>query len=261
MRLNTTDKFIHSVIRSAGETIRKNFGVITTGTIKTSIHDIVTEADYISERVLIQAIQTKFPKHTILSEEAGLLDTQSEYTWIIDPLDGTNNFAKGIPLFGVIVALAKGDTIVQGAIYDPIHDELFYAKKGQGSTCNGRAIHVSSQTKLNEMVVAISNIPGRSDQNYFAKLRKAIALQTMYYKAYGSAAQVLSAVACGRIDSWILAGAYPWDIAAGSLLVQEAGGKITTLTNTRWQWRTNNQQVIAANPKLHKAIVQLMGKL
>lgn len=261
MRLNTTDKFIHSVIRTAGATIQKNFGVVTTGKIKTSVHDIVTEADYISERVLIQAIQKKFPTHTILSEEAGLIDKRSEYTWILDPLDGTNNFSRGIPLFGVIVALAKGNTILHGAIYDPIHDELFYAKKGQGSTCNTKPIQVGKQTKLNEMVVAISNIPGRSDQAYFAKLRKAVALETTYYKAYGSAAQVLSAVACGRIDSWILAGAYPWDIAAGALLVQEAGGKITTLTSQRWQWRTNNQQVVVANPQLHKALIQLMGKL
>ncbi len=261
MHLNATDKFIHYNIRRAGAVIRKNFGVVTTGTIKTSPHDIVTEVDYISERLLIQAIQKKFPHHTILSEEAGLLNQNSEYTWIIDPLDGTSNFAKGIPLFGVIIALAKGKQVVCGAIYDPIHDELFYAKTGQGSMCNGRVIQVSHQVQLQQMIIAISNIHQRSDQAYFAKLRKAIALQTSYYKAYGSAAQVLSAVACGRIDAWILAGAYPWDIAAGGLLVQEAGGKITTLTNRRWQWQTHNQQIVVANPTLHKQVIQLMNCL
>ncbi|MFA5994942.1 MAG: inositol monophosphatase [Patescibacteria group bacterium] len=261
MRITAIDRFIETTIRAAGKSAKCNFGVVTTGKIKTGIHDIVTEADYECERIILKAIQQKYPQHNILSEEAGLLDKKSDYTWIVDPIDGTNNFAKHIPLFGIIITLAKGNQVLHGAIYDPIHDEFFYAKYKQGSYCNKKRIQVSKQHNLDNMIVSISNIPQRSDQAYFAELRKKVALHTTYYKAYGSAAQVLSAVACGRIDAWILGGAYPWDIAAGALLVTEAGGKITTLTNQPWHWPTNNQQIVVANPKLHHSIIKLINHL
>lgn len=259
MRLTAFDRFIQEIVRRAGATIKKNYGVITHGEQKTSQHDIVTEADFESERLLISAIRKKFPYHTILSEESGELKGRSRYTWIIDPLDGTSNFAREIPLFGVIVAFADGTTITHGAIYDPIHDQMFYTRRGQGSYCNGRRIFVSQEQMLEEMVVMMSNVRLRSSLEQFAHWRSLLALYTTYYKSYGSAAQAMMAVSSGKIDVYIIGGAYPWDIAAGGLLVQEAGGKITHLDGRRWDWREQNQHIIVANPLLHRRLLPLLN--
>ncbi len=258
MRKAALDHFIEKIVRDAGSSLRDNFGVIKTGTPKTSQHDIVTEADFQAEEILISAIRKKFPYHNILSEEAGELKGSSPYTWIIDPLDGTNNFAKQIPLFGVIVALAKGNVIERGAIYDPLHDQFLYARRGQGAYLNGKRVHASTETSLEEMVIAISNIRARSMVEKFAHWRSLLALYTTYYKLFGSAAQNILALATGKIDAYIISGAYPWDIAAGGLIYREAGGKITDIYGKRWSWRQMNQKVIMANPKLHKKITNLL---
>lgn len=258
MRANALDRFIEDITKQAGASIRNNFGKITEGTPKSGPRDIVTKADYEAEDILITAIRRKFPYHAILSEEAGALSGSSPYTWIIDPLDGTANFAQQIPLFGVIVALAKGNVIECGAIYDPIHDEYYYARKGQGCYRNGKPVHVSDITSLEDTIINISNVRDRTSVEQFAHWRSVFALYTTYYRAYGSAAQTISAVAGGRLDAYIMGGAYPWDIAAGALLVREAGGVITTLNGKRWSWRENNQQIVAANPKLHRTIMKVL---
>ncbi len=258
MRLNQFDRFIQDIVREAGQSIRKNFGVVTTGRAKTNRHDIVTEADYAAERILISAIRKKFPYHNIISEESGELLGKSSSTWIIDPLDGTNNFARQIPLFGVIVAFVENNVVTHGCLYDPIHDQMYYAKKGQGSYCNGKRIHVSTEHELEEMVIMISNVRLRSSLEQFAHWRSLLALYTTYYKYYGSAAQSLMALASGKVDAYMIGGAYPWDIAAGALLVREAGGKITQLDGRLWDWRETNQHILAANPKLHQKVLRLL---
>lgn len=258
MRLNTLDKFIQQIVRHAGASVRKNYGIITTGIVKTSQHDIVTEADYESEHILISAIRKKFPYHAILAEETGELKGKSDYTWIIDPIDGTSNFAQEVPLIGVIVALAKGNTVINAAVYDPIHDQMYYARKGQGSYCNGRRIYVSQEHRLEEMVANISNVRQRSSLEQFAHWRSLLSLYTTYFKAYGSAAQAVMALAAGKIDVYVVGGVYPWDIAAGGLLIREAGGVITQLDGRRWNWRDMNQHIVAANPILHSKILNLL---
>ncbi|EKD76437.1 MAG: hypothetical protein ACD_43C00111G0001 [uncultured bacterium] len=260
MRLTQLDRFIQQTVRRAAVSLKKNYGVITTGQQKTSQHDIVTEADFASEKIIISAIRKKFPYHNIISEESGELKGKSRFTWIIDPLDGTANFAREIPLFGVIVGLVEGETITHAAIMDPIHDQLFYARKGAGAYCNGKRIAVSQEHHLEEMVATISNVRLRSSLEQFAHWRSLFALFTTYYKSYGSAAQALTALASGKIDAYLVGGAYPWDIAAGGLIVQEAGGKISTLDGQRWNWREDNQHVLAANPKLHRRILDLLNQ-
>lgn len=260
MRLTAFDRFIQDAVRRAGTTIRKNYGVVTTGKQKTNPHDIVTAADFESEEILISAIRKKFPYHTILSEESGELKGKSNFTWIIDPLDGTNNFARQVPLFGVIVAFAEGDDITHGAIYDPLHDEFYYARRGHGATCNGQPISVSREHTLEEMVLSVSNVRWRSSLEQFAHWRSLFALYTTYYKSYGSTAQTFMAVSSGKIDAYIIGGAYPWDIAAGFLLVKEAGGKMTHIDGRRYNWQERNQHIIAANPILHKKIMQLINQ-
>lgn len=255
MRLTAFDRFIQHIVRQAGHSIQKNFGVVTTGRAKTNRHDIVTEADYAAERILISAIRKKFPYHNIISEESGELLGKSNCTWIIDPLDGTNNFARQIPLFGVIVGFVENDVVTHGALYDPMHDQMYYTKKGQGSYCNGQRIHVSHETELEEMVIMISNVRLRSSLEQFAHWRSLLALYTTYYKYYGSAAQSFMALASGKVDAYMIGGAYPWDIAAGALLLREAGGKITQLDGRPWDWHDSNQHILAANPTLHKKIL------
>lgn len=261
MRLNQLDRFIQTIVREAGASLRKNYGVVTTGKAKTSQHDIVTAADYEAEGLLIAAIRKKFPYHNILAEESGSLQGKSEYTWVIDPLDGTANFARQVPLFGVIVGFAKNGVMQAGAIYDPIHDEMYYARRGQGAYCNGQRIYVSKESALEEMVITLSNVRLRSSLEQFAHWRSLFALYTTYYKSYGSAAQSFMALASGKTDAYIIGGAYPWDVTAGGLLVEEAGGKITHLDGRKWDWQENNQHILAANPKLHRRIMQLLGQL
>lgn len=258
MKLTSLDRFIQATAREAGEGIKASYGVITSGTAKTGPNDIVTQADITAEGVIISAIRKKFPYHNILSEEAGSLPGKSEYTWIIDPLDGTNNFAHQVPIFCVIIALAKGNTVTHGVMYDPLHDEMFYARKGAGAYRNGKPIHVTNKADLDDMNIIVSNVRWRSALEQFAHWRSLISLYTTHQKQYGSAGMSLAYVASGRVDGYMIGGAYPWDLAAGALLIQEAGGKVTTLQGTTWSWRDNNQQVLAANPQLHKRILQLM---
>ena len=207
---------------------------------------------------MISAIRKKFPYHNIISEESGELIGKSQYTWVIDPLDGTNNFARQIPLFGVIVALVEGNVVKHGCVYDPIHDQLYYARKGQGSYCNHKRIYVSQESELEEMVTIISNVRLRSSLEQFAHWRSLLALYTTYYKSYGSAAQSFMALASGRVDAYIIGGAYPWDVVAGALLLQEAGGKITQLDGRPWDWRESNQHILAANAKIHPKLLRLL---
>lgn len=258
MRRTALDRFIQDITREAGSRIRRNFGKVTTGKTKSARGDIVTRVDYEAEDVLISAIRKKYPYHSIVSEEAGDLPGKSPYTWIIDPLDGTNNFAGQIPMFCVLVALAKQNSIVASATYDPIHDEFFYARKGQGSYVNGRSIHVSQTTEFDEMRINLSNVRLRSSLETFAHWRSIFALYTTYFQRFGSAGLSMAYVACGRSDAYIIGGAYPWDIAAGALLIREAGGRISTLEGLRWQWRDQNQRVVAANPKLHRKLMKLL---
>ncbi len=258
MRLTLQDKFIQQLARSAGVSLRNNFGKVTKGKTKSARNDIVTVADYEAEDIIISKIRQKYPYHSILSEEAGFLKGTSEYTWIIDPLDGTGNFARQVPLFSVIIALAKGNNIITSVMFDPIHDEIFFAKKGKGAWLNNRRIHVSSESHLQDMTVTISNVRLRSSTERFAHWRSLLALHTTYYKAFGSAAQAICALACGRTDVYIVSGAYPWDIAAGSLLVKEAGGVVKTFQKSRYSWRELNQRVVMTNPKLEKKIMNLL---
>lgn len=258
MRITAQDRFLQDIIEKAGDTVRRNFGKVTTGKTKSARGDIVTKADFISERIIIEAIRQKYPYHHILSEEAGELPGRGEYTWIIDPLDGTSNFAMQIPLFCVIIALAKGPNILQAGIYDPLHNELFYARRGQGAYLNGKPIHVSAKTDLDEMGIIVSNIRLRSALEQFAHWRSLFSLYTTHEKKYGSAGISLAYVAAGRVDAYIVGGAYPWDIAAGALLAAEAGAKVTTVNNKKWSWRDWNQEIVVTNPKLHRNIMQLI---
>jgi myo-inositol-1(or 4)-monophosphatase len=196
--------------------------------IKNSPIDLVTEADKASEAAIIPLLAQAFPHHRILSEEGGGNHTESEWVWIVDPLDGTTNFAHGYPHFAVSIALQRNGATVVAVVYDAMQDELFTARQGAGAHCNGRPIRVSTTPGL-ERSLLTSGFPydrqtnARNNVDHFADLL----MRSHSVLHSGSAALDLAYVACGRLDGYWEFKLSPWDYAAGWLLVLEAGGRVT----------------------------------
>ncbi|MBI4302673.1 MAG: inositol monophosphatase [Chloroflexi bacterium] len=189
--------------------------------------NIVTDVDLKVERTLVDLIQREYPQHSILSEESPQIAKNSNYTWIIDPVDGTRNFASGVPFFAVSIALAHGSDILLGVTYDPIRDELFWAQKGMGAYRNEYPIAVSSKENVRSSVIGLDM--GYDDERARQGLKLLLELwpgmQSM--RVMGSAALGLAYAACGRLDLYFHHNLAPWDLASGLLLVKEAKGIIT----------------------------------
>lgn len=202
---------------------RKNLAIHT----KSTNIDLVTEIDEQSEQLIIAFIKQYYPAHGILAEESGLTATDSDYLWVIDPLDGTGNYAQGLPIFAISIALQYQGETVLGLVYAPIIGQLFTAIKGHGAYLNGERIFVSIKTKLIECVLA-TGFPNDIAQNpvnniaYFSR----IALQVRAIRRMGAAAYDLACVAAGKFDGYWELNLAPWDVAAAILMVEEAGGKI-----------------------------------
>lgn len=196
--------------------------------------DLVTEIDKASEKVILGFIRENYPGHAILSEESGRFSTDSEYLWIVDPLDGTTNYAQGLPIFTVSIALQYQGETVLGVVYSPVTDQMFTAVKGQGAYLNGLRIGVSQKEDLLESVLAtgfpydITETP-HNNIAYFDSL----VLKTRAVRRLGSAAYDLALVAAGRFDGFWELNLSPWDVAAGMLLVEEAGGSIIHFRDDR----------------------------
>ncbi|MFZ5351724.1 MAG: inositol monophosphatase family protein, partial [Bacillota bacterium] len=197
---------------------------------KSTVTDIVTEIDYESERMLISRIQECYPEHSILSEEEGMLNEGNDYMWIIDPLDGTNNYFHGYPIFSVSIALYYKGEAMLGAVYVPKLDELFYGSRGEGAYLNGRRIQVSDREDLQTALMATGFPYDKAvdcENNNLAILNSLLT-QIMCIRRSGSAAFDLCCVASGRLDGFWELKLKLWDIAAGRLLIEEAGGKVIT---------------------------------
>jgi myo-inositol-1(or 4)-monophosphatase len=214
--------------RSAGALLLDGLGHTRQVRHKGAI-DLITEYDLRSERLIIDGIRQAFPSDSILSEEAGA-SGEAEIRWVVDPLDGTTNFAHGLPHFSVSIACWERDQPAFGVVFDPTRSELFHAVRGQGAWLNGQPLQVSTETRLAESVLATGfpyDIRSNSDDNldHFAGMsRLAFAI-----RRFGSAALDLAYVAAGRYDAYWELSVYPWDWAAGILLVREAGGRVTAL--------------------------------
>ncbi len=191
--------------------------------------DLVTEYDQRSETLILGRLRAAFPSHAIRAEESGLSGDAGEYEWLVDPLDGTTNFAHGFPLFAVSLALVRRRQLVAGVIYDPLRDELFAAEVGQGATLNGERLRVSTETELGRSLLATgfpydvrtSPIDNLAEFARFYKRAQAV-------RRAGSAALDVAYVACGRLDGYWEFKMKPWDIGAAALMVREAGGRATT---------------------------------
>ncbi len=215
--------------------------------------DLVTVADRQSETLIRERISQLWPAHDILGEEGGLRDTGSDYRWYVDPLDGTTNFAHGFPVFCVSMAIEHRGQRVAGVIYDPTRDELFAAEQGSGAYLNGQRIQVSSTEHLAECLVATGFPSHKRHKNPNIFFYHQITLHTHGVRRAGSAALDLCNVACGRFDGFWEFNLKPWDTAAGVLMVQEAGGRVTDFKGG--QFELNGYETLASNSLVHPAML------
>jgi len=252
------DAFIKQITKEAGEVVGKKFGKIGVKYTKKDSKDVVTEADLAANKIITDAIKKKYPAHSIISEETGEELTNSEYCWIIDPLDGTLNFATNVPLFGTMVGLAHKGEMILAAMYFPMTKELLYAKRGKGAFLNGKRIHCSEQKKREESY-GIIDVHVSKNAAVIALLSKYNSKGICYVGAFGSAAVDVLYVATGRRDWVFIRHSAIWDRAMGALILEEAGCKVTKPDGTRWS--INDQAILATNKYLHKTLSKIVSEL
>jgi len=222
-------------------------------------YDLVTEADRASERLIVERLRTHFPSHGIVAEEGGGHESSSGFRWYVDPLDGTTNFAHGFPVFNVTMALEKDGEIIAGVIFDPTRNELFTAEKGGGAYLNNRRISVSKAKTLEDSLVATGFPSRRRHQNVNIHFYHQLAMITHGVRRAGAAAIDLAYVACGRLDLFWEFGLNPWDMAAGLLMIHEAGGRSSDMDGAPSSVRGPN--LLADNGLLHEETLQLFGEI
>ncbi len=259
--LSTHGKSAYTVARyaasEAGKILKKYYGKPVETQVKGK-RNLVTEADLLSERKILEIINTEFPSHGILSEEAGASGEGAEYTWIIDPLDGTNNFYFGIPVFCVNIALVRRGEVVLGVTYDPMRNETFYSVKGKGAHLNGKKIRVSAVKTLDKASAGVDL--GYDVERSKDLLDMATGLWPKLHclRLTGSSALGLAYVACGRFSLYFHKYLYPWDVASGLLLIREAGGEVTRYDGK--QACTDDAAIIASNPALRMEFLNWLSR-
>ncbi len=191
--------------------------------------DLVTEADHASEGLILERLRSHFPTHGIVAEEGGAVAGRTEFCWYVDPLDGTTNFAHGFPAFAVSLALEREGRLISGVIYDPLHQELFEAERGAGACLNGRRIRVSGVQRITDSLAATGFPSRKRHQNINIHFYYQVAMLSHGVRRAGSAALDLAYVGAGRLDAFWEFGLNPWDMAAGVLIVEEAGGRVSDM--------------------------------
>jgi myo-inositol-1(or 4)-monophosphatase len=220
--------------------------------------DLVTEADLASEQAIRRLVASRFPEHGFLGEEAADMgQLEREFCWVADPLDGTTNYAHGLPCYCVSVAVAGKGRLLAGAIYDPALDECFTAAAGQPARLNGQGIHRSRVTALDEALLAISFPNVVTDQSPDLRAFLSVAPHSQGIRRTGSAALNLAYVACGRLDGHWAHEIHPWDAAAGILLIQQAGGVATSVNGGSFNLAAGDY-LTASTPELHAALLPLV---
>ena len=254
--LNTAVK----AARKAGSIItRASFDVDKLTIRSKRKNDFVSEVDEAAEQAIISVLRDTYPDHGILAEESGRRESKGDYVWIIDPLDGTTNFLHGFPQYCISIALMHKGRGAQAVIFDPNRNELFTASKGAGAFLNDRRIRVSRTDKLDDALMG-TGFPFREIDNLddYLRMLKNVMTTTSGIRRPGAAALDLAWVACGRIDGFWEIGLSPWDMAAGALLVREAGGLIADLEGN--EGYLDSGRVVAANPKIFGAFLKLLQR-
>jgi myo-inositol-1(or 4)-monophosphatase len=220
--------------------------------------NLVTEMDHRAEAAVIEILEMAFPDHGILTEESKGREGSGSYRWILDPLDGTTNYAHGYPFFCVSLALEKDGQIIWGIIYDPLREELFAAEAGRGATVNGKALHVSATRNIEQSFLCTGfpyDMRESSEDNlrYFSRFAKTV----QAIRRDGSAALDLCYVAMGRFDGFWEMKLNPWDVAAGSLIVTEAGGRVTDFSGNHFS--IHGQEILASNGFIHDEMLRVLS--
>ena len=242
--------------RTAGRILRDMLGKITVRHKKNPF-DLLTEADLAAQRAIEEIVIAAFPEHQFIGEE-GCSGNDSEYRWLVDPLDGTTNFVHGVPLFTTSIALAKGEELLCGVVYNPVTEEFYSAEQGKGAFLNGKRIRTSSVQRLGESLVAVS-FPTQTTSNApdLAAFLKAVPVAQAIRRT-GSTALNLAFVAAGRFDAMWGFTPHPWDVAAGALLVREAGGTVTHPNGSLFRLDDPASICVTTNPVLHDEVLQLL---
>ncbi len=241
----------------AGEVLRSGFGAEHAITYKGEV-DLVTEVDEESERVIREELLGTFPTHGMLAEEGGVQAGEENARWIVDPLDGTTNYAHGLPVFAVSIALERDGEVILGVVHDPMRDEIFVAERGAGATLNGEPIRVSETDEPIRALIATGLPYDRERMPEALELFGRFAALSRGMRRLGAAAIDLCYVACGRLDGYYERGIWPWDLAAGSLILREAGGRITDYRGDALDLA--GREVVASNGWLHPAMIGLTGE-
>ncbi|MCM8787724.1 MAG: inositol monophosphatase [Candidatus Omnitrophica bacterium] len=243
--------------KEAGKFLLENFGKIKEIESKGD-RNLVTNVDKEAERIIVDNIKSKFSSHDILGEEGGRSNLKSDYLWIIDPLDGTHNFIRGINIFGVSIGVVYKDKFVAGTIYMPVDDELYVAEERNGAYKDGKKIYVSGEDNLKRCSISFDSSI-RYSPNRMLKVLGELAKEVFNVRMFGSSARVLSYIAEGKIDFAVEFYDQPWDFAAGVCLIEEAGGKFT---NLKGEYPTQNTVgYIASNQVVYDSIYNIVAKV
>lgn len=246
------------IAREAGEILRQFHHRDVEVEYKGSF-DIVTIADRTAEELVIRKLKERFPTHSIIGEEGGGVDNDSEYVWHVDPLDGTTNFAHGYPWFAVSIGLEKNGESIAGVVYNPITEELFAAEKGSGAYLNNRRITVSDIQSIEQGLFATGFPASKRKENPNVYYFHQFSVLTHGCRRAGSAALDLCSVACGRFEGFWEFGLKSWDVSAGAVIVTEAGGKITSMTGE--PHRSGDPDMLASNSAVHAETLALFARI
>jgi myo-inositol-1(or 4)-monophosphatase len=263
-----TKEILKTALKNGGAVLLDHFGKPSEAKVKESISSVVTEADLASEKAIVQCLMRAPEPFNIITEESGYIHNGSEYTWVVDPLDGTSNFAAGLPWFGIIITLFHEKTPIQAAMYLPVDDQLYFAENGGGALMNGRSIECSGSTDLTEILVAysfdFSSDPGKTDRemNIMGKLSKKIrntrSTNSLIDFCY---------TADGRLGAAINQSTKIWDIAAPWLIIQEAGGVVTDISGAQIDFNMSqeavdqNYTIVAAGSAIHGQLMSVIKEL
>jgi myo-inositol-1(or 4)-monophosphatase len=244
------------IARDAGQTLMSHRGV---GFELKGEYDLVTAADRASETLVVKRLKERYPDHGIIAEEGGRAEMRSEYRWYVDPLDGTTNFAHGFPMWNVTLALAHKGEVIVGVVFDPVREELFAAERGAGARLNGAPMHVSNAPTLDDALVSTGFPSRKRHQNVNIHFYYQLAMMTHGVRRGGSAALDLAYTACGRLDAFWEFGLNPWDMAAGTLLIEEAGGRCSGMRDEALD--LDGPYVLGDNGHIHHELLRVFAEI
>ena len=242
--------------RQVGRVLLEEFGRSQEISFK-GLRDIVTEADLVAQSKAVEVIRSRYPDHDVWAEEVGQTpDGASDYCWIVDPLDGTTNYSRGNPCFSVSIALSYQGEVILGVVYDPFRDQLFRAQRSQSACLNDDRIQVSTAERLIDALVGLDWAHKQEVRCQMAQLVAEVAPRVGTLRSTGSATLGLCSVAAGWTDAYFNLSLKPWDVAAASVIIQEAGGAVSDLAGL--PWHPNSEGCLASNSLIHKAMLTLL---